>query len=134
MILHSQPTITEKDYQAVGKALSSSMLGQGVTTQNFENRLSLWMNCGESSGVAVSSGSAAMVLALKSLDLGAGDEVILPTYLCRSVLEAVLTVGATPKFCDIGPHWLVTINEVLPQLTEKTKAVIVPHIYGLFAN
>jgi UDP-4-amino-4-deoxy-L-arabinose-oxoglutarate aminotransferase len=74
------------------------------------------------------------VLALKALDIGAGDEVILPTYVCRNVLEAVVSSGAQPVLCDVGDGWNMTAETVAPMVTQKTAAIILVHIYGIPAD
>jgi len=131
-IPHSKPWITEADMLAVREVMATSMLAQGEKTRQLEHTLSEWVGgCG---GVAVGSGSAALVLAMMALKVGRGDEVILPTYVCTSVLEAVLTVGAKPVLCDVGPDWLITTENVTGHVNGRTKAIIVPHIYGMFAD
>jgi UDP-4-amino-4-deoxy-L-arabinose-oxoglutarate aminotransferase len=132
MISHSRPLITDADRRALDEVLASRMLAQGERTQQFEQKLSEWV--GGEGGVAVGRGSAALVLALRALDIGEGDEVVLPTYVCRSVLEAVVTVGAVPVLCDVGPDWVVTDENVASVLTGRTQALIVPHMYGIFAD
>src|SRR3972149_4550740 len=94
LILHSKSWIIESDLSAVANVLHSGMLAQGDRTQKFEQLVSSWVGV-ENSGVAVGSGAAALVLALSALNIGAGDEVIIPTYVCPTVLEAVLTSCAT---------------------------------------
>jgi UDP-4-amino-4-deoxy-L-arabinose-oxoglutarate aminotransferase len=81
----------------------------------------------------VASGAAAVLLALLALEIRPGDEVVLPTYVCHTVLEAVLTAGATPVCCDVGPDWVVTPDNAAPCLSKRTRALIVPHMYGIFA-
>lgn len=132
-ILHSKPWIIESDISAVLNVLNSGMLAQGNRTQEFELLVSRWVGV-ENSGVAVSSGAAALVLALSALNIGAGDEVIIPTYVCSTVLEAVLTSCATPILCDVGDNWVVTPDNVVGCITANTKAIIVPHMYGIFAD
>lgn len=108
------------------------MLTQGVLTEEFENKVSQYL--GAHGGVATSSGTAALVLALQVLGLGPDDEVILPTYVCRSVLEAVITVGAKPVLCDVGQEWVMTPESVEPHLSQRTTAIIAVHTYGLAAD
>lgn len=108
------------------------MLGQGERTAALEQRVASWL--GAAGGVAASSGSAALLLALRSLNIRSGDEVIVPTYVCRSVAESVHAAGAAPRFCDSGSDWVVTADEVRRAVRGRTKAVIVPHLYGIFAD
>lgn len=108
------------------------MLGQGERTAALERRVAAWV--GAPGGVGVGSGSASILLALRALGIGEGADVIVPTYVCRSVAEAVVAAGAQPRFCDSGPDWLVEAEQVRAALTPRTRAVIVPHLYGFFAD
>ena len=132
MILHSKPWVTESDLSYYKRVLDSLMLAQGEETKAFEKALSRWYGI-DDGGVAVASGAAAILLALVALEIQPGDEVVLPTYVCHTVLEAVLTSGATPVCCDVGPQWVVTPDTMSPWITNRTKALIVPHMYGIFA-
>lgn len=132
MILHSKPWITPQDIQAVEDTLKSGMLAQGQKVREFESLVSDWVSA--NGGVAVASGSAAVQLALLTIGVGANDEVILPTYVCESVMEAVLSTGATPVLCDVGTNWVMEAVNAEPKITSKTKAIIVPHMYGIFAD
>lgn len=131
-IPHSKPWITELDIAAVSTVLSSSMLAQGNNTRELEQRLAAWLNAAD--GVGVGSGSAGIVLALYGLGVGTGDEVVLPTYVCRSVLEAVLAAGATPVLCDVGLDWVMTPVAAQRVIGERTRAIVIPHLYGIFAD
>lgn len=131
-ITHSKPWITACDIAAVSGVLSSNMLAQGEMTDALEQRLAAWLNA--DGGVGVASGSAGIVLALHGLSVGAGDEVILPTYVCDSVLQAVLTVSAIPVLCDIGRDWVMTPADAKRVISSRTRAIIVPHLYGIFAD
>lgn len=132
MIPHSKPWITEADLAAASEVLASAMLGQGEKTRQLEHALSEWV--GGEDGVAVGSGSAALALAMLALGIGRGDEVVVPGYVCTSVVEAVLTVGATPVLCDVGEDWVVSHESMAPRVTPRTRALVVPHMYGLFAD
>lgn len=132
-IVHSKPWLTEADPHALRETLASGWLGQGDKTRAFEQTMSRWVGV-DDGGVAVASGSAALLLALKALNIGTDSEVILPTYVCRSVLEAVISAGATPVCCDVGRHWVATPESVAPWITRRTRAIVLPHIYGVFAE
>ena len=132
-ILHSKPWIVEADIEVVTGVLRTGMIAQGKNTQEFERTFGTWVGV-EDGGVSVGSGAAALVLALSALGIGAGGDVILSTYLCPSVLEAILTTGATPVLCDVGPNWVVTAENMAKFITPNTKALIVAHMYGIFAD
>ncbi|MBK9517847.1 MAG: DegT/DnrJ/EryC1/StrS family aminotransferase [Anaeromyxobacter sp.] len=131
-VLHSRPWITPADQAAVAAVLEGRMLGQGALARRLEQRLAGWVGAAEA--VAVGSATAALVLALRGLGVGPGHEVILPTYVCVSVLEAVLSCGATPVLCDVGDDWVVRAADAARHLGPRTRAVIVPHQYGVFAE
>lgn len=132
LIPHSRPWISEEDRKAVKEVLDSLFLAQGERTQVLEQTLSSWVHA--AGGVAVGSGSAALSLALIALGVKAGDEVLLPTYVCPSVMETVTTRGAVAVLTDVGENWVVTPDDVAKRISRRTRAVIVPHMYGFFAD
>lgn len=132
-IPHSKPWIASSDLASLEALMHSGMLAQGAKTAEFEAEIADW-TAAKGGAVAVGSGSAAIVLALLGLRVGRGDEVVLPSYLCPKVAEAVVTVGATPVFCDIGLRWTLTPECVETRITQRSKAIIVPHLYGIFAD
>lgn len=76
------------------------------------------------------SGSLALELALRQCGVGAGDEVIIPSFCCSTVVPPILAVGATPVLADIGNELNLTAHTVNAALTGKTRAIIVPHLFG----
>lgn len=90
---------------------------------------------GAAGGVAVSSGTAALHLALVALGIGPGDEVILPSYLCAGPLHAIQHTGASPHLADCDPTTFnLDLTHVKRILTRKSKAILVPHLFGLPAD
>ena len=82
--------------------------------------------------VAVSSGTAALQLAYECFNLKKGDEVILPAFTIISCILPIIRSGATPILVDSNIHtWNMDINQVKKSITKKTRAIIIPHIYGL---
>src|SRR2546429_949545 len=132
IIPHSQPWLTDADHKAVADVLCSGMIAAGALVEQFEGELSRYL--GLISGVAASSGTDALFLALKSLTVAAGDEVVLPTYVCRSVWDAICATGATPVLCDIGDDWCMNAETISPHLNARTKAIIVVHTFGIVAD
>ena len=108
------------------------MIAQGEMVKEFEKQIA--HHLGGYGTVCVGSGTAALVLSLKSLDVGVGDHVVVPALVCRNVLEAVTGNGSTPILCDVGDDWIVTYDTIKRRLTRKTKAIIVPHIFGIKAD
>lgn len=87
--------------------------------------------CEAEHAVGVSSGTAALTLALRALDIGPGDEVIVPTNSFIATAEAVSAVGALPRFVDVDPGThLVTAAHVAPAIGPRTRAVIPVHLFG----
>jgi len=83
-----------------------------------------------SAALLCGSGSLALELALRACDVDEGDEVVLPTFCCTAVVPPILGVGATPVLADCGDELNLTTASVEAVLTRKTKAVIVPHLFG----
>jgi UDP-4-amino-4-deoxy-L-arabinose-oxoglutarate aminotransferase len=128
-IPHSKPWLSEEDSRAVQGVLSSSMLAEGEKVHEFEAAVS--ERIGAAGGVATSSGTAALALALKTLNIGPKDEVVIPTYVCRAVYNAVKWTGASPVLCDVTEEWCMTPEIVTPRLSARTKAVVVVHAFGI---
>jgi perosamine synthetase len=130
---HSRPWITAADSRAAARAIRGGQLAQGVEVDAFERDVGEMFSLPP--GVATSSGTAALHLALIGLGIGPGDEVILPSYVCVSPLLAIQYVGAIPRLADVDP---ATFNldptDVRRRLTRRTRAIIVPHLFGLPAD
>lgn len=132
-IAHSRPTLGEEDAREVARVVRSGALVQGACVERFERRMAAFV--GARGGVAVSSGTMALELALLALGVGRGDEVILPSYVCAAPWLAVRRVGATPRLVDIEPDtYSIDPVRVGKALTRRTRAVIVPHLFGLPAD
>jgi UDP-4-amino-4-deoxy-L-arabinose-oxoglutarate aminotransferase len=82
-------------------------------------------------GVATCSGTAALILALEALGVTPESEVVIPTYTCPSVMDAVRAVGAAPVLCDVGPDWNMTAETARRSVTQRTRAVIVVSTFGI---
>ena len=129
MISHSRPSITREDSDVVAKVVASGAIAQGPAVKDFERAVASFM--GVRGGVAVSSGTAAIHLALVALGVTTGDEVILPSYLCTAPLNAVHYLGAKPILADVDPHTgNIDAAEAARLVSEKTRAIIVPHLFG----
>ena len=119
--------------RAAAEALGSGQLAQGPRVERFEHEMAAFF--GLQGGVAVSSGTAALELALRALNVGIGDEVIMPSYVCAAPWLATQRVGAQPRLVDIDLH---TFNidplAACRATTGKTRAIIVPHLFGLPAD
>ncbi len=129
----SAPDISGEEIDAVSRVLRTPHLSLGPELQAFEDALATYHRVDHA--VAVSSGTAGPHLALLALDIGLGDEVIVPSFTFIAVANAVLQVGATPIFAEID---LVTLNldpaAVKQAITPRTKAVLVVHTFGVPAQ
>jgi dTDP-4-amino-4,6-dideoxygalactose transaminase len=129
MIPHSQPIISEDEIKAVVRILQSGMLAQGTEVKNFEEKMCQFI--GLSHGSAVSSGSAALFLILKALEIGPGDNVALPAYVCTAPLNCIFQAGAEPLLVDIETDgYNISIQDLMKKINRKTKAIILPHMFG----
>jgi UDP-4-amino-4-deoxy-L-arabinose-oxoglutarate aminotransferase len=132
-IKHSRPWITGEDRARVNEVIQSGMLARGTLSSTFEKEVASYNEC--KGGIGFPSGTSALAFALKCLGAGAASEIILPTYVCSSVLHAVQSVGSKPILCDIGENtWNMTPESVRPLLSRKTAAIIVVHIFGIPAD
>jgi dTDP-4-amino-4,6-dideoxygalactose transaminase len=89
---------------------------------------------GVEDAILCGSGSMALELALRTCDVRQGDEVIIPTFCCTSVVSPILAVGASPVLADIGSDLNLTAETVEAVLSKRTRAIIVPHLFGNPAN
>ena len=128
-IPHSRPLLGREEERAAVRVLRSGQPGGGEEVSRFEDAMARFLGGG--SAVALHSGSAALHLALLGLGVGKGDRVLLPTYTCAAVLNAVNYVGAEPVLADVLPE---TANldpaDVRRRLRARTRALIVPHMFG----
>jgi dTDP-4-amino-4,6-dideoxygalactose transaminase len=132
-IVHSRPTLDGQDARAVARTVRSGRPAQGAAVEAFERRMAAFV--GARGGVAVNSGTTALELALLALGVGRGDEVILPSYVCAAPWLAVRRTGAVPKLVDIEPDsYAIDPARARKALTKRTRAIIVPHLFGLPAD
>ena len=132
-IPHSRPSIGPPEIDAVFGVLRSGQIAQGPAVESFESAVS--RTIGTQYACAVNSGSAALHLALLSLGIGQGNEVIIPSFVCTALLNAVHYVDATPVVADVDPcTGNIDASSVKGLVSAKTAAIIVPHMFGLPAD
>ena len=119
--LVSDCDLGEEEAQAVAEVVRSKWLSVGPRTAEFEERFAEW--CGSKHAVSVSNCTAGLHLALLALDLGPGDEVLVPSYTFVASVNCIAYVGATPVFVDItGPHDLnLDVADVERKITPRTR-------------
>ncbi len=129
MIEHSKPTLGKDELYALRKVIATNYPAEGWAVRRFENSLSDYI--GAKGAVATSTGTLALYLALLCLGIKSKDEVIAPSYVCRSVLNAVLYIGAKPVLCDVNiADYNISFTHAKEIITQGTKAIIVPHMFG----
>jgi len=103
---------------------------EGPFVVDFENKFSSYI--GKNYGISVSNGSAALDIAIRALNIGPGDEVIMPAFTIISPAQSVVTAGATPVLVDSDlDTWNMNAGQIEAKITSRTKAIMVVHIYGL---
>jgi dTDP-4-amino-4,6-dideoxygalactose transaminase len=115
---------------AIACVLASGQFILGPNVRSFEDELAAYV--GVAQAVGLNSGTDALTLALRALDIGRGDEVITSPFSFFATSEAILEAGATPKFVDIEPTTFNIDPELIEAaVTPRTKAIVPVHLYGL---
>lgn len=129
MIKLAQPIIEDEERRAVLEALESGQLAQGPRVAAFERAFAEY--AGAPHAVAVSSGTAALHLALLAHGVGPGDEVIVPAFSFAATANTVLHCGARPVFIDVrDDDFGIDVAKLDATITPRTKAVVPVHMYG----
>ncbi len=130
MIPVNEPVIKATALEYLGECIRTNWISsEGRFLSIFENRWAEY--CNMDYGVAVSSGTAALDIAVASLGLEAGDEVIIPTFTIISCALAVMRAGGTPVLVDSDPEtWCMDVNQIESRITPRTKAIMPVHMYG----
>jgi dTDP-4-amino-4,6-dideoxygalactose transaminase len=116
--------------EVVDRVLASHQFILGREGAALEEEIARF--CGVSHGVGTGSGTDALVLALRSCDVQAGDEVILPPFTFVATGSAVSALGAKPVFADIHPNtYNIDPSQLERRVTSRTRAIVVVHLYGL---
>ena len=129
----SPPDISQAEIDSVIDTLKSSWITTGPKTKEFEKRISEYI--GTAKTACLSSATAAMEMTLRVLDIGSGDEVIVPAYTYTASCSAICHVGATPVMVDIQKS-IPEMDYALMEraITEKTKAIIVVDLAGIICD
>ncbi|MBI4707209.1 MAG: DegT/DnrJ/EryC1/StrS family aminotransferase [Candidatus Omnitrophica bacterium] len=125
----------EKDeiHAAIEKVLKSGVLILGENVKKFEEEFAKY--CGVKYGVGVNSGTDAIFLGLKALDIGSGDEVITVSNTAVPTVSAIVSTGGVPRFVDIDPEtYLMDTSLLKKAITKKTKCILPVHLYGQCVN
>ncbi len=128
-ISHSKPYLGDDLEWASRQVALNGYIGSGEQVRLFETEMAGLHEA--AGGVATNSGTAALHLALMALQIGPADEVIIPSYVCTAVMNAVCYVGATPVLADLDElSFNLDPTDVNKRLTDRTKAIIIPHLFG----
>ena len=129
----SIPYISQRDINSVNKVLKNGWISSdGPEVRKFESEFSKFID--RKYSVAVSSGTAALEIAIKALGIKKNDEVLIPNFTIISNALAVVKQQAKPVLVDCNlENWNIDINQLENKINKKTKAIIVTHIYS-FAN
>ena len=125
----SKPYVSSDDIKSVNRVLKSNWISSdGPEVEIFEKRFSKKVNRKHS--IAVSNGTAALEIAIKALGIKKGDEVIIPNFTIISNAISVIKQNAKPVLvdCDLS-SWNVKIEDIQKKITNKTKALMITHIY-----
>lgn len=134
MIPAAKPIIGDEEREAVDRVLRSGMVAQGPEVKAFEQEFAAQMVAGREC-VAVNSGTSGLHLGVLAAGIGAGDEVIVPSFTFAATGNSVALTGATPVFVDIEPdYFCLDPRAVEAAITPKTKAIMPVHLYGHPAN
>lgn len=122
------PYWTGATYRAVLRSILHGGVIDGAEIHALKT--SLINQLGVADAVLCGSGSLALEIALRACGVHPDDEVVIPTFCCSAVVLPVIAVGAVPVLADAGAELNLTAETVIPVLTSKTKAIIVPHLFG----
>jgi len=127
----NQPILSGNEKKYLLKCIETGWISsEGPYVSQFESKFS--QRVGRKYGVAVSSGSAALEIAIAALDLGKNDEVIMPDFTIISCASSIVRAGAEPVLIDADKDtWNMDVSLIEKKITSKTKAIMVVHIYGL---
>jgi dTDP-4-amino-4,6-dideoxygalactose transaminase len=127
----TRPTIDEHTIQGVAEVMRSGWLATGPNVSHFEQALNDYIG-GQRHVLALTSGTAALELALEICGIGPGDEVLVPAMTFTATANVVMRVGATPVFVDVDLHSRnILIDQAETAITDRTRAIMPVHYSGL---
>lgn len=119
--------------QAIQRVMQRTDFALGADVAQFEEEFAIF--CRTRHAVGVDSGLSALKLILRALEIGSGDEVIVPAHTFIATAAAATFVGARPVFVDINPNtYNIDVTQIEAKITPRTKAVVPVHLYGLVAE
>lgn len=128
MIRLSKSSISDSEIKRVTEILRAEFLGTGPETAAFEQDLRTFIGGIDTEVVCVNTGTSALHLALEALDIGPGDEVLVPSLTYVASYQAISATGATPISCDVKlADGLLNLDDARKRLTKRTKAIMPVH-------
>lgn len=130
----SEPSLLGNEVRYLNECIESGWISsEGPYVSKFESRFSSGVN--RKHGIAVSSGSAALDIAIAALEIGRGDEIIVPTFTIISCASSIVRSGATPVLVDCDPiTFNMDVNSIERLIHPATKAILIVHIYGITSD
>ena len=129
----AQPQISDEEVAEVSRVLRSGMIASGPETKLFEEEFARFV--GTKYACAVNNGTSALSLSLSALGIGPGDEVITTPLTFVATANSILSCGARPVFADIEEDCFnLSPDSVMGAITERTRAIMPVHLYGLPAE
>ncbi len=129
MIPVSRPLVESEELTAVKEVFDSGWLGMGSKTEEFEKKIKSIIGC--KYALAVNTGTSALHIALDSFGISSGDEVLVPSITYAASIQAIISTGAIPVFCESDESTLlIDCDDVRNKLTSKTKAIMPVHYCG----
>jgi len=129
-IPHNRLTFGQEESDAIAKTVATGRWAMGPRIEELEKTIST--RAGMPYGVCVSSGLSALILSLRGMKIGLGDEVIIPAYSFVALVDAILIVGATPVAADIrSTDYNIDPDTVRKAITPKTKAILTVNTFGI---
>ena len=127
----NQPLFNGNEAKYLNECITSGWISsEGPFVEKFEKGMAKLT--GRKHAIAVSNGTAALDVAIESLGIAAGDEVIVPSFTIISCLQQIVRVGAIPVVVDSDLcTWNIDVSKIEEKITKKTKAIMVVHTYGL---
>jgi len=123
----SKSSISDLEKQAILEVLDKEFLGMGEEVQKFEQKIKKYLDT-NMEVVCVNTGTSALHLALSGLDIGIGDEVLVPSLTYIASYQAISATGAIPISCEINPTTLfIDVNDAKNKITKNTKAIMPVH-------
>ena len=127
----NEPLLDGNEKKYLAECIDTGWISsEGPFVERFEKNFA--SRVGRKHAIAVTNGTAAIDAAIEAIEIGNGDEVILPAFTIISCILQIVRSGATPVLVDSDPiTWNMDVNQIESKITKKTKAIMVVHIYGL---